>query len=174
MTTQLKDVSTINAFAFAGNATISLRSSKTGARYTYKIQRAKPSNEGQDERELPLFVKLLTGTDNENDFSFIGTIFPRNPSRLTTSRKAFVPATSQCFKAFAWWLTHIGDERVEVWHEDRCGRCGRKLTVPESIATGLGPHCAKRMGVNIVQLTMFEAKNDSQEHCFSPHLGDVK
>lgn len=32
--------------------------------------------------------------------------------------------------------------RLQVWHEGRCGRCGRKLTVPSSIETGLGPECA--------------------------------
>lgn len=30
---------------------------------------------------------------------------------------------------------------LEVWHEGRCGRCGRALTVPESIASGIGPVC---------------------------------
>lgn len=34
-------------------------------------------------------------------------------------------------------------DRVEVWHEGSCGRCGRKLTVPSSIETGLGPECAE-------------------------------
>ena len=37
--------------------------------------------------------------------------------------------------------------RFEFRHEGRCGRCGRALTVPESIDTGFGPHCAAEMGV---------------------------
>lgn len=35
-------------------------------------------------------------------------------------------------------------ETVEVWHEGRCARCARRLTVPESIILGLGPECATR------------------------------
>ena len=31
------------------------------------------------------------------------------------------------------------DIGLEVWHEGRCGKCGRKLIVPESIARGIGP-----------------------------------
>lgn len=50
----------------------------------------------------------------------------------------------------------IGDEviphvqalgRIEVWHEGRCGRCARRLTVPESILIGIGPECAEIMGL---------------------------
>ena len=31
--------------------------------------------------------------------------------------------------------------KADGWHEGRCGRCGRKLTVPESIEAGYGPEC---------------------------------
>ena len=31
---------------------------------------------------------------------------------------------------------------LTVFHDGKCGRCGRKLTVPESIQSGLGPVCA--------------------------------
>ncbi|MGQ4872128.1 MAG: DUF6011 domain-containing protein, partial [Candidatus Thorarchaeota archaeon] len=30
-------------------------------------------------------------------------------------------------------------EKVRIWHEGKCGRCGRRLTVPESIESGYGP-----------------------------------
>jgi hypothetical protein len=30
----------------------------------------------------------------------------------------------------------------EVWHEGKCGKCGRALT-PSSILTGIGPECSK-------------------------------
>lgn len=35
---------------------------------------------------------------------------------------------------------------VEIWHEGKCGRCGRQLTVPESIESGFGPECVKMIG----------------------------
>ena len=34
---------------------------------------------------------------------------------------------------------------VEINHEGRCGRCGRALTVPESVASGIGPESALKM-----------------------------
>ena len=27
---------------------------------------------------------------------------------------------------------------IEIWHEGKCGKCGRTLTVPDSIINGLG------------------------------------
>jgi hypothetical protein len=35
---------------------------------------------------------------------------------------------------------------VVIWHEGRCGRCGRRLTVPESIESGYGPECIGKIG----------------------------
>jgi hypothetical protein len=37
--------------------------------------------------------------------------------------------------------------KVEIWHEGRCGRCARRLTVPASIVIGIGPECAEIMGL---------------------------
>lgn len=36
---------------------------------------------------------------------------------------------------------------LEIYHVGRCGRCGKKLTTPESILTGLGPTCSKNLGI---------------------------
>lgn len=33
-----------------------------------------------------------------------------------------------------------------IHHAGKCGRCGRKLTTPKSIETGLGPECEKMVG----------------------------
>jgi hypothetical protein len=35
---------------------------------------------------------------------------------------------------------HDLPEQTKVYHEAKCARCGR-LTVPESIESGFGPHC---------------------------------
>jgi hypothetical protein len=37
---------------------------------------------------------------------------------------------------------HQTNPDLEIWHSGRCGRCSRRLTVPESIAAGIGPDCA--------------------------------
>jgi hypothetical protein len=55
-------------------------------------------------------------------------------------------------KAFSWLHAAIDSgvdltDKVEVRHAGKCGHCGRKLTVPESVDTGIGPDCAKKLGI---------------------------
>ena len=147
-------------FILAGNATFTVRSLKTGTRYTYKVRRAESVDTNQ--RNLPLpelarrnaaeaaarptwFVTLLSGPDNENDFVYLG-IITDNVFRLT--RKSRMTSESVPVRAFGWVYAALVRREMpaltEIWHEGRCGRCGRKLTVPESIVAGLGPECAGR------------------------------
>ena len=49
-----------------------------------------------------------------------------------------------------WLLTHLWGaspelvlSRADVYHSGTCSRCGRVLTTPESIRSGLGPVCAE-------------------------------
>jgi len=52
-------------------------------------------------------------------------------------------------KAFTFFWKFVAQNvmppQMDVHHEGRCGRCNRKLTVPESIENGLGPECAGKM-----------------------------
>lgn len=126
-------------FILAGNATFTLTSAATGTRFTYKIK-AKEIDGG---RKLH-FVSVLTGQDNEADYTFLGTIFDEREFRH--SRKSHIGVDAPSAKAFAWSFTRIMADSLgtaaTVHHEGRCGRCGRKLTVPSSIELGLGPECA--------------------------------
>ncbi len=128
-------------FVMAGNATFTLVSKKTGARFTYRVREAK---EDDDSR---MFVSVLTGSNNEGDYEYLGTIFEKK--RFCHGRKSRVGGESPSAKAFAWFFERLvrgGDlSECEVWHSGRCGRCGRKLTVPESVASGLGPECGSKM-----------------------------
>jgi hypothetical protein len=57
------------------------------------------------------------------------------------------PDTCPTVRALRYTFRHLPralPAGVEVWHEGHCMRCGRALTVPESISTGLGPVCAGR------------------------------
>lgn len=123
-------------YVIAGNATVTIRSTQTGTRFTYKVQESKDNRPGQ----MPIyFVKLLNGPDNNGDYTYIGAIFA-NGFRATKGTR--ISTTAPSFVAFEWLSRHWEDRRVEVWHEGRCGRCGRVLTVPESIESGIGPTCA--------------------------------
>jgi hypothetical protein len=52
--------------------------------------------------------------------------------------------------AWAWPYLERGEAlptpaRIEL--DGTCGRCGRRLTDPVSVAAGLGPECRERMGL---------------------------
>jgi len=135
----MTDISQIKTFVRGGNARFTLVSKATGARVTFRVR---ASDDGKVH-----FVKVLTGADNTNSYTFLGTIFQDG-----TYRRGFrspIGEDAPSAKAFVWFFDHVaqGDvAKVEFWHEGRCGRCGRVLTVPESIATGFGPECAGRVG----------------------------
>lgn len=91
-------------------------------------------------------------------------------------RKSRVREDADSVKGIAWFVKHLGrllklrqelatadmfhkaelEDRVAkvegtlnkllYYHEGRCGRCARRLTVPESIINGIGPECAKKVG----------------------------
>ena len=140
-------------FILAGNAYFTIRSRRTGTRFTYRVSlpRDKEEPQGPDKR---YFVSLLTGPDNWSNYTYIGLISvrpgqPGGPEfRLTKGSKLSMDAPG--VKAFAWAWARIATGQpipagLEVWHEGKCGRCGRKLTVPESIASGIGPECALKV-----------------------------
>lgn len=132
------------AFTFAGNAIFTLVSQRTAARFTFKVRAPeKPGSVGQ-------FVSVLNGSDNEGDYAYLGHIWAENRV-YTHGRKSKIGQDAPSAKAFDWFYRHMmrGDipAGIEVWHEGRCGRCARLLTVPESIKRGIGPDCAAQMGI---------------------------
>jgi hypothetical protein len=136
---RLLDSRCAREFLLAGNARVTLVSGKTGVRFTYRVRRP----EGVDPKR-PHFVALLRGPDNEEDYAFLGTIF--HDGHFVMGRNSRISGEAPSARAFryAWSALHCFamPHGVEVWHEGRCGRCGRALTVPESVARGLGPECA--------------------------------
>ena len=123
-------------YVLAGNATVTIRSNKTGKRFTYKIQTADDGNKW--------FVKLLQGPDNTSDFGYMGMITDSGQFVRTRATKMSSEAIS--FKAWLWTWNKIQSSQdtdaLEIWHEGTCGRCNKKLTVPSSIEAGIGPKCA--------------------------------
>ena len=89
------------------------------------------------------FVSLLSGPDNENDYSYLGMIRDGRFT-LTKASKAGVQAPSVV--AFEYFMrVPVLHPQMQIRHEGRCGKCGRVLTVPESIDAGIGPECRLKM-----------------------------
>jgi len=125
----------------AGRARITIRSKATGTRYTYRIVR--------DKYKATYYVSVLFGQDNETDYAYIGILTEMKGFFGTKGSK--VKLDDPRFKAFQYaWKNAAADaipSNLEIWHEGRCGRCGRALTVPESVERGIGPECAGKLGI---------------------------
>ncbi len=144
------------------NATFTVEN-PNGDYYTFKLRR--PNG------EAPMFVGLLTGPNNEADYTYLGLLvsFPEMTEKTTDAgTKLRVPTGRTLWTVkltaksrmndnskpvmVARWAIHHGttDRQIpvgyKVHHEGKCGCCGRKLTVPESIERGIGPECWARMG----------------------------
>ena len=132
-------------YLLAGHATVTLSSQKTGARYTFRVNQAKDHETGQPKDMW--FVGLLTGPDNYADYSYVGTL---NGTFKLTAKSKFRPESIPV-RAFNYFWHHLDagtiPPQMEIRHEGTCGCCGRKLTTPESIDRGIGPECAKKMGI---------------------------
>lgn len=93
-------------------------------------------------------ISVLTGPDNENDYTYIGVLWTNPEKSLLRVRATKSSKVSTSFKALNWFLRNLDHEqlfdKIEFRHEGRCCRCGRKLTTPESIDRGIGPVCAGR------------------------------
>lgn len=122
-------------FMFAGKSIFTFVNTKTNNRFTYKIKQAKDSN--------LFFVSTLT---NPETYTYIGTCIEGNYKH---GKKSNISSDAQSVKVFEFMLNRLKSDNLpdflEVWHEGFCGKCGRRLTVPSSILTGIGPECIKKL-----------------------------
>lgn len=114
--------------------------------YTFRISRKEASGEFQE----AWFVSLLTGQDNEHDYTYLGILDISSGSVRLTAKSAY-KADSQPVRILQRILGRIWMDESQIieqagWkvqHEGKCGRCGRTLTTPVSLELGIGPECAK-------------------------------
>lgn len=150
---QLPDVAAIRRYIEAGKATLTIVSKKTGTRYTLRFTRPKVGPGSDSAKPRPIWISVLSGQDNETAYTFLGTLWlensnvPSSPLHYKHSPKSPASSDAPSVRAALWLLKVLNTrdnealKQAEVWHEGRCGRCGRKLTVPSSIESGFGPEC---------------------------------
>ena len=135
-------------YIMAGKAKVTLESLETKARFTYKITKKESTN--AEKPGFIYFVSVYKGSDsvyaglisyNENIDKFV----------YVQGQKGKLPASDQSIKALLYTINMLlkkkNDIKVNIYHCGVCGRCGRQLTTPESIMSGIGPECAKIAGV---------------------------
>lgn len=138
-------------YALGGICLFTLQNEQTDNRFTFKVVDARRVD-AQARKEI-YFVKILTGADNENSYSFVGTIQHDDKGYFYKhSRKSRMTEDAQSVKVIKWFLVATQGkglpENIKMYHEGRCGRCGRTLTVPESVASGYGPECIQIVMAN--------------------------
>ena len=126
-------------FLEAGHAIFTV-SNPSGEYYTYKVS----APHDQSEIKPIWFISVLTGPDNTTDYSYLG-ILVDNKVRWTAKSK-FNAETKQ-FKVVEWAINLILTDGTlpdgyKIAHIGKCARCGRPLTTPESLESGIGPICA--------------------------------
>ena len=136
----------VRAFLLAGHAKFTLVSKVTGARKTFEVKHAKAT----DKFPEGWMVSLLVGPDNGSDYRYVGIIRRGSQLDFHRNRKAFAP---EACAAVEWFVRLVNldkndvfNAQAEFWHSGFCARCGRELTDPESIASGLGPVCREKGG----------------------------
>lgn len=140
-------------FVVAGKATFTLELNPQYAmeeslrpHYTFRV-RLKPAN---GEFGDTYFVQLLTGPDNTSNYQYLGILNPEN-GQIRCTQKSVIRQDELPVRLLNRALELVWNDQSNVFmekgfslhHEGKCGKCGRKLTVPESITSGFGPECRK-------------------------------
>jgi len=134
-------------FFRGGNAVFTIHNDK-GDHFTFKIRQCQYDREGNKVDNGPFFVSLMTGSDNERSYSYMGIFNTKtyyvHPTKGTKVRD------QKAWKVLEWGIGMILQGKVVpegygIKHEGKCCRCGRRLTTPKSIELGIGPECERRM-----------------------------
>jgi hypothetical protein len=157
----LTTIKSIRDFVTGGDAVFTIENGTTGVHYTYRVRCPEPRPDEDPEQERSLcFVDVLTGPNNEDDYSPVGIMTWGNGrwnyrhydgSWGAKRRCSQLPEDAPSVLGFLWLLdqlTKADDKGLKTpaafYHEGRCCVCGRALTTPESVAAGVGPVCAER------------------------------
>lgn len=150
----MSNVNVTPDFVLAGEAIFTVSNGNTNY-YTYKVYKSTPSTQFPG---TAWFVKVLTKPDH---YTYVGQLDVNTSDRTTmpklrrTGRSRYED-NSNIMTVFRramrviWqkqYANYVLPEPYSIKHEGHCGRCGRALTTPQSLDTGLGPECAAQLGV---------------------------
>ena len=125
-------------YILGGRAVVTLsQKDLDGEKHRTYFIRETPDSKERD--SLKFFVKVLV----VDSYMYIGMLELKNGDlifRITAKSYRDVKAIN----GFKWLLKHLEQdfvEKVRLYHEGICSRCGRGLTNPDSIERGIGPIC---------------------------------
>jgi len=132
-------------FIKAGKAVFTINNPQ-GKYFTYKINKKVFKENG---KETTLFFAMVKKGQNWFDYKYIGIYNPEK-NKVFTGIKSNFQYNSIEYKVLDWALKTIDratdiPKGYEIRHEGKCGKCGKRLTTPESLEYGIGPECIKRL-----------------------------
>lgn len=136
------------SFVFAGNASFIVENPK-GESVTLKIQRAKAPFTARNGTVYPPAFFLRT-RHNNGEWTLIGRVDENTYAIVPTKNPNLPPPDARVMQIAEWAiLTACTEQPVpegyRIAHLGKCGACGRPLTDPTSIASGIGPECLKKV-----------------------------
>jgi hypothetical protein len=129
-------------FIFAGRSVFTLENKETLNYVTFKFKELK-----KNYKVVPgiFVVECKVLGDNDHGYKFLGFL-DLNDRKF---RRRFWDHNFVGYKTLFWLLQNLEViekfDNLAIYHEGRCCKCGMPLTVPESIDSGIGPECNKRM-----------------------------
>lgn len=129
------------------NGIVTFRNTETGEHRTFRMSTQKMDSKFAPGKRI---ISLLVGSDNTSDYKGFGFITDSN-DRIALWKKNAESKTFLYYKLLienAFGKPADGHNRFykyEMLLEKYCLRCNRLLTHPESIESGIGPECSKRL-----------------------------
>lgn len=130
------------SFIMGGNSLFTIYIQTTGKHYTFKVLQ-------HHQVENRFKVMILNGPDNTHNYKEFGHIIVENGVPLFhKGHYSFNRDYAELFDIiFLNFSIGVEMPTVTIFHSGRCCRCGRLLTVPESIVSGIGPECAFKTSI---------------------------
>lgn len=142
-------------FMLAGCSEFILVSGKTGTKLRYKLdKKLSTQNLNTNSSDEDQFIYWLNTGEKSGTLIYGGVLFfdsNDNQFKFGKGARGNLLKTDIRIKSLLYVLNNLYKNNtqinVKIYHVGKCGKCGKKLTDPVSILTGLGPHCAKQCGI---------------------------
>ena len=139
-----EDKKCIRDYILQRKSIFTIESTKVHERRTYMFKQQTRVDDFRHEYYIPIWnIYMLYGPDNGKDYRWIGC-YDVNKDLLSFGLHSYIDTLAcKMIRAFMVILltTREWPESCKFYRSTKCCRCGRRLTTPESIAAGYGPHC---------------------------------
>lgn len=137
-------------YMLAGKSEFILHSSKTNQDFTYRLTRKTSKDSKEGDNKYIYFLNVKMG----HQWVYAGVLWfdlENGNYRFAKGQKGQIDASDINIRSLLFVMNKLQINQIpmycSVFHTGKCGLCGKKLTTPESILTGLGPSCSKAAGV---------------------------